>query len=33
MAARNIEDGISFMQAGESLLLELAALKHKIKRT
>ena len=33
MAARNVEDGISFLQAGESALRELAALKHKIKRT
>ena len=33
IAARNIEDGISFLQAAESLLFELAAFKHKIKRT
>ena len=31
MAARNIEDGISFLQAGESLLLELAALNTRLR--
>ena len=31
IAARNIEDGISFMQAGESLLLELAALNTRLR--
>ena len=31
IAARNIEDGISFLQAGESLLLELAALNTRLR--
>ena len=31
MAARNVEDGISFLQAGESALLELAALNTRLR--
>ena len=31
MAARNVEDGISFLQAGESALLEIAALNTRLR--
>ncbi len=31
MAARNVEDGISFLQAGESALLEIAALNSRLR--
>ena len=31
MAARNVEDGISFLQAGEAALLEIAALNTRLR--